>query len=69
MTDADVARFAALGAKRAAAVLDCDLDYEGPAAAWLGATLGALATLVTAGLLAIWVAHYLKTPPATATTP
>ncbi|MBC7514738.1 MAG: MFS transporter, partial [Herminiimonas sp.] len=30
-------------------------------------TVGYIA--VTAGLLAIWVAHYLRTPPATATTP
>ncbi|GAC1477522.1 MAG: assimilatory sulfite reductase (NADPH) flavoprotein subunit [Acetobacteraceae bacterium] len=35
-------RLAALGATRAAARIDCDLDYESPAAAWLGATLPAL---------------------------
>ncbi len=33
------ARFAALGAHRAAPLLECDLDYEVPAAAWLGTTL------------------------------
>ena len=35
-------RFAALGARRAAPRLDCDLDYEVPAAAWLGTTLAEL---------------------------
>ena len=35
-------RFAALGAKRAAPLLECDLDYEKPAADWLAATLKAL---------------------------
>ena len=32
-------RFAALGGTRAAALLECDLDYDKPAAAWLGTTL------------------------------
>ena len=32
-------RLAALGARRAAPRLECDLDYEAPAAAWLAATL------------------------------
>ena len=32
-------RLAALGARRAAPRLDCDLDYEAPAAAWLATTL------------------------------
>ena len=35
-------RFAALGAKRAAPRLECDLDYEKPAADWLAATLKTL---------------------------
>ncbi len=35
-------RLEALGATRAAPRLDCDLDYEAPAAAWLGTTLTAL---------------------------
>ena len=35
-------RFAALGAKRAAPLLECDLDYEKPAADWLATTLKAL---------------------------
>ena len=35
-------RFAALGAKRAAPRLECDLDYEKPAADWLATTLKAL---------------------------
>jgi len=35
-------RFAALGAKRAAARLECDLDYEKPAADWLATTLKTL---------------------------
>ncbi len=36
-------RLAALGAKRAADRLDCDLDYEAPAKTWLSATLDLLA--------------------------
>ena len=32
-------RLAALGGHRAAPLLECDLDYEAPAAAWLAATL------------------------------
>ncbi len=32
-------RLAALGADRAAPLVECDLDYETPAAAWLGAAL------------------------------
>jgi sulfite reductase (NADPH) flavoprotein alpha-component len=35
-------RLAALGAMRVAERLECDLDYESPAAAWLGSTLPAL---------------------------
>ena len=35
-------RLEALGAARAATRLDCDLDYETPAKAWLGATLADL---------------------------
>ncbi len=35
-------RFATLGAKRAAPRLECDLDYEKPAADWLATTLKAL---------------------------
>ena len=35
-------RLAALGGHRAAPLLECDLDYDAPAAAWLGATLPAL---------------------------
>lgn len=35
-------RLEALGATRAAPRLDCDLDYEAPAAAWLGTTLTGL---------------------------
>ena len=35
-------RFAALGAKRAAPRLECDLDYEKPAAEWLATTLKTL---------------------------
>ena len=35
-------RLAALGGVRAAPRLDCDLDYETPAAAWLGTTLAEL---------------------------
>ena len=35
-------RLAALGATRVAERLECDLDYESPAAAWLGATLPVL---------------------------
>ena len=35
-------RLAALGGVRVAPRLDCDLDYEAPAAAWLGTTLPAL---------------------------
>jgi sulfite reductase (NADPH) flavoprotein alpha-component len=36
-------RLAALGAVRAAPRVEADLDYEGPAKSWLGATLGLLA--------------------------
>ena len=36
------ARLAELGATRAAPLLECDLDYEAPAASWLAATLPAL---------------------------
>ncbi len=35
-------RLAALGGHRAASLLECDLDYDAPAAAWLGTTLPAL---------------------------
>ncbi len=42
-------RLAALGATRAADRLECDLDYESPAAAWLGATLPALRETKDAG--------------------
>ena len=35
-------RLEALGATRAAPFLECDLDYETPAAAWLGTTLSSL---------------------------
>lgn len=35
-------RLAALGGHRAAPLLECDLDYDAPAAAWLGAILPAL---------------------------
>src|SRR6516164_9205411 len=36
------ARLAALGGKRVAARLDCDLDFEKPAARWIGQTLATL---------------------------
>ncbi len=35
-------RLAALGGHRAAPLLECDLDYDAPAATWLGTTLPAL---------------------------
>jgi sulfite reductase (NADPH) flavoprotein alpha-component len=35
-------RFVALGATRVADRIECDLDYEAPANAWIGATLGTL---------------------------
>ena len=35
-------RLSALGGHRAAPLLECDLDYDAPAAAWLGTTLPAL---------------------------
>jgi sulfite reductase (NADPH) flavoprotein alpha-component len=35
-------RFAALGAKRVAERVECDLDYEAPAGAWIDGTLGVL---------------------------
>ncbi len=35
-------RLAALGGHRAAPLLECDLDYDAPAAAWLGTTLPTL---------------------------
>ena len=35
-------RLVALGGRRAAPLLECDLDYDAPAAAWLGTTLPAL---------------------------
>ncbi len=35
-------RFAALGATRVAERIECDLDYEAPAGAWIDATLGTL---------------------------
>ena len=35
-------RFAALGATRVADRIECDLDYETPAGAWIDATLGTL---------------------------
>jgi sulfite reductase (NADPH) flavoprotein alpha-component len=38
-------RLAALGAKRVAARVDCDLDYDEPAAAWTKGALGELAKL------------------------
>jgi len=37
-------RFAALGATRVADRIECDLDYETPAGAWINATLGTLQT-------------------------
>ena len=35
-------RFAALGATRVAERIECDLDYEAPASAWIDGTLGVL---------------------------
>jgi sulfite reductase (NADPH) flavoprotein alpha-component len=35
-------RFAALGARRVAERVECDLDYEAPAGAWINGTLGVL---------------------------
>ncbi len=35
-------RFAALGARRVAERVECDLDYEAPAGAWIDGTLGVL---------------------------
>jgi sulfite reductase (NADPH) flavoprotein alpha-component len=35
-------RFAALGARRVADRIECDLDYEAPAGTWINATLGTL---------------------------
>jgi len=50
------ARFAALGATRVAALVECDLDYKRPAAAWTEATLGVLAeTAVEPGAAVIHV--------------
>jgi len=37
------ARLAALGGRRIASAVECDLDYEKPATAWIGSTLGELA--------------------------
>src|SRR4029078_10210086 len=35
-------RFAALGARRVAERVECDLDYEAPAGTWIDGTLGVL---------------------------
>jgi sulfite reductase (NADPH) flavoprotein alpha-component len=41
------ARLAELGGKRVAERIDCDLDFEQPAAAWISSALKALAPPVT----------------------
>jgi len=49
------ARLEALGAKRVAARIDCDLDYQKPAAAWIDATLREIAPAGDAGAAVIHV--------------
>ena len=60
-------RLAALGATRVADRLDCDLDYETPAAAWLGTTLPALREPVDAADSVIHVDFGLPAPANTVT--
>jgi sulfite reductase (NADPH) flavoprotein alpha-component len=49
------ARLEALGAKRVATRIDCDLDYQKPAAAWIDATLREIAPAEDAGAAVIHV--------------
>jgi sulfite reductase (NADPH) flavoprotein alpha-component len=49
------ARLEELGARRAAARIDCDLDYQKPAAAWIDATLREIAPAEDAGAAVIHV--------------
>ena len=51
------ARLAALGARRAAPLLECDLDYDEPAAAWLGTTLPALRGPAQASVIHVDFGH------------
>jgi len=64
-------RLAALGGHRAAALLECDLDYDAPAAAWLTATLPTLrgadaepdASVIHVDFGAVEAREYSKTNP------
>jgi sulfite reductase (NADPH) flavoprotein alpha-component len=49
------ARFAALGARRIAALVECDLDYKKPAANWIETTLRSLAEQAEPGSAVIHV--------------
>lgn len=55
-------RLAALGGERVAGLLECDLDYEAAAGAWLAETLGGLAPAVPAGIAPVPAAAAVLEP-------
>jgi sulfite reductase (NADPH) flavoprotein alpha-component len=59
------ARIAALGGKRVAALVECDLDYKTPAAGWIEASLRALAEQAEPGAAVIHV-DFARVAPAEA---
>lgn len=55
-------RLEALGAKRIAARIDCDVDYDDPADAWWGSVLGELGSAATAPEVSEEIGYSKKNP-------